>query len=214
MHHETPKRAPGCAVRTRLVALVVAIFNWHLVCVVVRVIAMALIYVTGIETAGKTTVCQGLKSRGFEAYDIDEGIAHYYDKVSKEQSEWLDSAQLRTQEWHSQNDYMMDRAHVERLKAKSVETSIYLCGTTQHDENVRDLFDQIFYLYLDEETLRRRMVDRRKTPFAYSPEEEAAVLSWHQSSEQTYRQLGVTMIDATRTPEQVLEDVLRGSTRP
>lgn len=169
---------------------------------------MPLVYITGIETAGKTTACNELINRGFEAYDIDEGIAHYYDKTSGEQSEWLSSADQRTPEWHQRNAYMMDRAHVQRLADEAKNKLIFLCGTTQHDEVVLDLFDKVVYLYLDEPTLKQRMSNRLSTEFAFSTEEQVAVLSWHKSSEDGYRERGASMVDATLPVEQVADAIL------
>jgi len=169
---------------------------------------MSFIYITGIETAGKSTVCRELKNRGFEAYDIDEGIAHYYDKATGEQSEWLGAAEARTSEWHETRAYMMDRSHVERIKAQAKDKPIFLCGTTQNDEIVLDLFDKLIYLYLDEDTLRDRMSKRSSTELAFAPHEQQAVLSWHKPCEDKYRKLGATMVDATQPNDKVIESIL------
>ena len=59
---------------------------------------MPFIYVTGIETAGKTTICRELKKLGYGAYDIDKGIAHYYNKATGGRSEWLVSAEDRSED--------------------------------------------------------------------------------------------------------------------
>lgn len=169
---------------------------------------MALVYITGIETAGKTTVCNELRKRGHEAHDIDEGIAHYYDKVTGKQSEWNGAAERRTKEWHQTRAYMMDRAHVERFAQEAKDKTIFLCGTTQNDEVVLDLFDSVVYLYLDEATLRQRMSNRLETEFSFAPHEQEAVLGWHNSSENVYRNRGAIMIDATRPINEVAETIL------
>ncbi len=170
---------------------------------------MALIYITGIETAGKSTVCKELLRRGYEACDIDEGIAHYYDKVTGEQSEWNGSSERRTREWHKTRHYMMDRKHVKQLAKQAQNKPIFLCGTTQNDKVVLDLFGELVYLYLDEATLRQRMKNRLSTEFAFAPHEQEAVLSWHKSSEDTYRQHGATMIDATQPVERIVDKIIK-----
>lgn len=169
---------------------------------------MSLIYITGIETAGKTTVCNELKKHGYEAYDIDEGIAHYYNKKSGQRSEWLGSAAARTEAWHQKNDYMMDRDQVAKYAEQATDKPIFLCGTTQNDNVVIDLFDKVIYLYLDEPTLRHRMDKRDSGEFGFAPHEKQAILSWHTSSEQNYRQRGATMIDATQPLDDVLNEII------
>jgi shikimate kinase len=170
--------------------------------------AMPLIYVTGIETAGKTSCCNELKRLCYEAYDIDKGIAHYYNKLTGKQSEWLNSAEARTKEWHEQNYYMMDRKHVEKFKLAAEDKLIFLCGTTQNDEVVLDLFDKVIYLYLDESTLRQRMNSRHSGEFAFAPHEQKAILGWHKPSEGMYRNHGATMIDATEPLDTVVNKII------
>jgi len=172
---------------------------------------MSLIYVTGIETAGKTTACNELKKRGYEAHDFDEGIAHYYDKATGKQSEWLGSVEARTADWHQKNDYVMDRFYIERLAEQAKSKPIFLCGTTQNDEVVLDLSDKTVYLFLDEDTLRLRMNNRQSGKFAFAEHEQQAIISWHKSSEDGYRERGSTMIDATLPIEKVIESILVAS---
>lgn len=169
---------------------------------------MSLIYVTGIETAGKTSSCRALKRLGYEAYDIDQGIAHYYDTATGTRSEWLSSAAARTKEWHEQHDYMMDRAHVAKFKQAAKDRPIFLCGTTQSDEAVLDLFDKVIYLYLDEATLRQRMHNRGSGAFGFAPHEKKAILGWHKSSEAAYRKRGAVMIDATQPLHDVVTQII------
>jgi dephospho-CoA kinase len=174
---------------------------------------MPLIYVTGIETAGKTTACSELKKRGYEAHDIDKGIAHYYDKETGKQSEWLGSVEDRTEEWHQKNDYSMDRVEVERFEKEAKDKPIFLCGTTQNDDTVLDLFDQVIYLYLDEVTLRQRMARRQPNEFAFAEHEKKAILSWHKTSEEAYRMRGAVMVDATKPINEVADSILEATIR-
>jgi broad-specificity NMP kinase len=169
---------------------------------------MSLIYVTGIETAGKTTVCKGLKRHGFEAYDIDEGIAHFYNIRTGARSEWLASAEDRSEAWHQQNEYMMDREHVQRLAQQVHSKHIILCGTTQRDDVVLDLFDKVICLFLDEKRLKDRIAARGAGEFGYAPHEEQAILGWHKTSEGTYRKRGAHMIEASQPVDVVLEEVI------
>lgn len=174
---------------------------------------MSLTYLTGIETAGKTTVCNELKNQGYEAYDIDEGIAHYYNKKTGQRSEWLGSAAARTKSWHLENDYMMDRDHVAQIKKQAKDKPIFLCGTTQNDEVVLDLFDKIVYLSLDEDTLKARMDKRDSGEFGFAPHEKQAILSWHTSSENAYKKRGAVIVDATQPLGVVVRHILAAANK-
>lgn len=169
---------------------------------------MSLIYVTGIETAGKTTNCNELKKRGYEAHDIDDGIAGYFNKQTGVRSDGASNAEKHATDWSEQNVYMMDRQQVGTYAKQAKSKLIFLCGTTQSDELVLDLFDKVIYLYLDEATLRRRMAKRREGEFAFASHEKEAVLSWHKSSEEKYRQCGATMLDASQPVERTADQIL------
>jgi len=169
---------------------------------------MSLVYVTGIEAAGKTTTCQELKKRGYEAYDIDEGIAHFYNVVTGKQARWVDSPTGRSEAWYNQHEYMMERSKVEQLVKKAKDTTIFLCGTTRLDFLVIDVFDQIIYLYLDEATLRQRLSMRQSFEWGSAPYERDMILAWHKPTEDDYKEYGATMIDATQSVASVVDEIL------
>ncbi len=173
---------------------------------------MALIYVTGIETAGKTTSYNELKRRGYEAYDIDDGIAGYCNKLTGVRVEAATDTEKHAADWHERNAYMMDRQQVAAYVAKAKHKPIFLCGTTQSDEVVLDLFDKVIYLYLDETTLQQRMAKRGKGEFGFAPHEKAAILGWRKPCKEKYQQFGASMIDAAQPLEQVIDEILAAST--
>lgn len=170
---------------------------------------MPLIYVTGVETAGKSTVCKELQKRGYEAHDIDGEIAHYYHKASSKKSERIPLAIKRTEEWYDQHAYTMDRARVEELKLKSKTKPIFLCGTTRNDDVVLDLFDLVIYLQLDDATLKQRLDIRSPNEFGNASHERAKILGWQASSEEAYRRLGATIFDATQPVAKVVAQILK-----
>ncbi len=172
---------------------------------------MPLIYLTGIETAGKTTTCKELKKRGYEAYDVDEGIAHFYNIVTGKQGTWIDSATGRSEAWYNQHEYLMERSQVEELARKAKDKTIFLCGTTRLDFVVTDLFDQILYLYLDEATLRQRLAIRQSFEWGSAPYERDMILGWHKPTEDDYREYGATMIDATKPIDKVVDEIVKAA---
>ncbi|SRR6266702_1817770 len=170
---------------------------------------MPLIYITGIEAAGKSTSTLELKKRGYETYDIDHGIAGYFNKNTGESSDGATDAEKHSPHWHKDNTYMMDRQQVEGYAKQAKDKAIFLCGTTQSDEVVLDLFDKVIYLYLDEETLKQRMARRVEGEFGFAPHEKEVILSWRVSSKDKYRKLGATMIDASLPIQEVVDAILR-----
>ena len=169
---------------------------------------MALIYVTGIEAAGKTTVCKELIDRGYEAYDIDQGMAHFYNIITGKQATVASSAVKRTEAWYSQHVYRMDHTKVEHYRKKTKGKAVFLCGTTRSDYVVIDLFDEIVYLYLDEVTLIQRLRARKPFEFGSAAHERAMILGWRKPTEEDYRDFGATMINATKPLVEVIDEVI------
>jgi dephospho-CoA kinase len=174
---------------------------------------MALVYVTGIEAAGKSTVCKELQKRGYEAYDIDQdGISAWFNISTGEQFVWPESDLVRNEAWYKDHEYKMIRSSVEQFAKAARSKPIFLCGTTQSDAEVLDLFDVVVYLYLDEATLRRRLAKRTGRGFGGATHELAQILSWHKSSEAAYRERCALMIDATKPIDQVVDRILENYT--
>ncbi len=70
-----------------------------------------------------------------------------------------------------------------------------------------DLFNEVFVLEVDIETLQRRLDVRPADEFGNEPEERALVLRVHQTREDLPSR-GVS-IDATRPVADVVDDILR-----
>ena len=70
-----------------------------------------------------------------------------------------------------------------------------------------DLFDEVFVLEVDIETLQRRLDVRPADEFGNGPEERALVLRVHQTREDL--PLRGVSIDATRPVADVVDDILR-----
>jgi hypothetical protein len=136
---------------------------------------LALVWVTGISGAGKSTVCALLKGLGQQAADADEdGYSHWADRSTGQPvaeppdpvpAGWLDSF-----------GWKIRRAKVEALAAGSHDRVAFLCGSAENEAEVRDRFDLIVCIVVDDGTLRERLATRTTNDFGKNPEELAAAL--------------------------------------
>ncbi|MGW1284672.1 hypothetical protein ACWDBD_45590 [Streptomyces sp. NPDC001118] len=89
----------------------------------------------------------------------------------------------------------------------------------ENEADVRDLFDLIVCLVMDEDTLRHRLATRTTNAFGHHPEELAAALKWNPRMRAIYQGRGATNIDASKPVTEVVYSVidavqgLTGSTR-
>jgi hypothetical protein len=167
-----------------------------------------LVWVTGTSGVGKSTVCELLKRRGEHAVDADwDGYNHWVDRTTGQVV--TDPPYPAPAGWLDRYGWRISRAKVAALKA-SGETA-YLFGTVENEADVRDLFDIIVCLAIDNRTLRERLLGRTTNAFGQHPEELAAALGFNDTAESTYRRLGATIVDASMPPAAIADAILAAS---
>lgn len=172
-----------------------------------------LVWVTGNSGAGKSAVCELLKSRGELAVDADNGgYNHWVDRTTGQVV--VDPRDPVPAGWLDRFGWQTSRAEVEVLAAKARESLVFFCGSTENDAAVRDLFDLVVCLVIDDDSLRDRLLTRTSNSFGKHPEELAAALDANESAEATYRRLGATLVvDGTRPLPDVADAILAAARR-
>ncbi len=170
---------------------------------------MSLIFVTGISGAGKTTVREELSRRGLRAYDTDEDeIAQWRNKITGEITP-LVAADDRTPAFIAANDWIAHPERVRDLAWEGEQTTVFLCGSVGNDDEVWSFFTKVFVLSIDEDTMRRRLATRTSHDFGTKPHELEILLAWRRMIEDHYAGLGARIVDATRSPASVADEILR-----
>lgn len=171
---------------------------------------MALIYITGIPGAGKSTIRQELLCRGYEAYGgAEDGIAAFYNnKTGAKISGWVEATD-RTPEWSAQHAWKINRLAVKELKDRAKNKAVFLCAVRRNDvDELWDLFDKVIALVIDKETLQQRLATRTNNDVGKTPTELTNILERQRTSQEKYEKLGAIIIDATQPVEQVVDKVI------
>lgn len=172
---------------------------------------MALIFVTGTSGAGKSTVREELRRRGARAYDTDEDeIAQWTNKVTGELTPLIADAH-RTPEFLVQNDWKADPERVRQLAEEGEGNTVFLCGVIGNEDDVWPFFEKVFLLSIDEATMRHRLLTRTAHDFGTKPHELELLLAWNESIDEHYLCRGAIVIDATRPPSFVVDEILQTS---
>ena len=170
---------------------------------------MALNYITGMPGSGKTAVRDELERRGFTTYDIDDGLAHYYNLETNEPVTHHMPAEARTVEWREKHAWKVPRSTIEKLRTEAVDKPVFLCGIVANDaDDFWDLFDTVFALIIDEPTLRHRITTRTTGDYGKNEHEFASLLAWQHTAADDYRKLGAVIIDATQPLTSVVDEIL------
>lgn len=173
---------------------------------------MPVVWVTGSSGAGKSTVCALLKARGEPAFDADwDGYNHWVDRTGGQTV--TDPPDPVPAGWLDRFAWRISRAEVAALAAGMRGQTAFLCGLAENEAEVRDLFDLVVCLTVDNKTLRDRLLARTTNSFGKHPEELAAALGYNDRAESAYRRLGATIVDGTRPPAEVADAIVTAAGR-
>jgi dephospho-CoA kinase len=169
---------------------------------------MSLFYITGIAGAGKSTVCEELSKQGYVAHEGDDNLSAFYNNTTGEKVDRPTTIGDRTPEWRSEHTWKMSKDALLKLKAGAKENPVFVCGVASNEEEYIDVFDKVFALDVDVETMKHRVKTRTKGDFGKSAHEMETLLDWHNSTQDYYRKIGAHIIDATKPIEWIVDDIL------
>ena len=157
--------------------------------------------IEGVSGTGKTSVCKELQRRGYHAINGDRELAYQGDP---ETGTPTDGA---THEHH-----IWDVEKVKALVANQDEAVTFFCGGSRNFSKFIDLFDGVFVLEVDLDTMNRRIDERvalDPTDWGGKPEERELIVRLHQTKEDIPKN-GI-IIDATAPIEHVVDEIVRQS---
>jgi dephospho-CoA kinase len=169
---------------------------------------MPLFYITGISGSGKSTITSELKRLGYEAYDIDD-MASWYNEVTGEfeLDNWLDSVN-RTGEFYKTYSWKVPREKVEAITKSDAGKTIFLSGSVANENELVELFDKVFALAIDDDTLRHRLLTRTNNNYGKNPAELRQSLEWNNGITDKYKSSGYIIMDATRSVDSVVNEII------
>ena len=170
---------------------------------------MPFIYITGPSGAGKSTVRNELIARGYEAHDTDEdGMSAWFDNQTLERVEFL-KAQDRPADWFEKHDFRLSSERVKELANRAKNKIIFLCGIPANDKEFREYYDNVICLVIDKDTMVQRVAERTTNDFGKSPDELVLMLYWHGKMLERYKEWGATMVDASRSLDEVVDEIIK-----
>lgn len=107
--------------------------------------------IEGVSCAGKTTVCDELRQRGYHTIHGDRELAYFGDL---ETGEPVDDCASENRSW------IWDVEKVSALVADQSHPASFFCGGSRNSDRFIGLFDEVFVLEIDLATLNRRLAAR------------------------------------------------------
>lgn len=152
--------------------------------------------VEGVSGTGKTSVCKELRRRGYHAINGDRELAYQGDPETGEPTDGRG---------HEHHIWRIDT--VKAIVADKSVAATFFCGGSRNFSKFIGLFDGVFVLEVDLDTLNRRLDDRPADEWGGRPAERELIARRHQSKEDTPKS-GIS-IDATVSIAQVVDEIVR-----
>ena len=163
--------------------------------------------IEGVSGAGKTAVCTELQRRGYRAIHGDRQLVYRGDPETG--LPMAPEAGTPTAKWMSEH-HIWDVGKVKALVTNQDEAVTFFCGNSRNFSKFIDLFDGVFVLDVDLDTMNRRIDERvalDPTDWGGKPEEKELAARLHRTKEDIPS--GGIVIDATQPLVNVVDEILR-----
>ena len=152
--------------------------------------------IEGVSGTGKTSVCEELQRRGYQAIHGDRELAYQGDPETGEPTDGFA---------HEHHIWHVDK--VRTLIADRDEAVTFFCGGSRNFAKFIDLFDGVFVLEVDLDTLDRRLDQRTASEWGGGrPPERELITRLHETKEDVPEN-GIP-IDATAPIAGVVDEIL------
>ena len=154
--------------------------------------------IEGVSCAGKTTVCDELQRRGYQAIHGDRELAYSGD---------LETGKPVDASTGEQGAWIWDIAKVRNLVADQTHAASFFCGGSRNSARFIELFDAVFVLELDWDTLNRRLVARPENEWGGTASDGEAFARFQHTTKSGLPENAI-LIDATAPLAFVVDTIL------
>ena len=154
--------------------------------------------IEGVSGTGKTSVCKELQRRGYHAINGDNELAYQGDPKTGS-----------PMDGHGHDHHIWHVDKVKTLVASQDEEVTYFCGGSRNFSKFIHLFDGVFVLVVDRDTLARRLHQRSEDEWGGQQSQQEIIMRLHETKEDTPKN-GI-VVDATAPIARVVDEILRQS---
>jgi broad-specificity NMP kinase len=157
--------------------------------------------IEGVSCAGKTTVCDELRRRGNHAIDGDRELAYWGDLKTGEP---VGGGADEHRTW------MWDVEKVRDLVANKNHAATFFCGGSRNSGRFIDLFDGVFVLEIDLDTLNQRLAARPENEWGGTASEGESFARLQHETKEGLPENAIP-IDATAPLSSVVDTILENA---
>ena len=154
--------------------------------------------IDGVSCAGKTTVCDELQRRGYHAIHGDRELAYWGDPQTGAP---VDGSAGEHRTW------LWDVATVRALVADHTHAATFVCGGSRNADRFSDVWDGVFVLAIDLDTLNRRLAARPADAWGGSAREGESFARFQHATKEGLPTHAI-IIDATAPLARIVDTIL------
>jgi gluconate kinase len=154
--------------------------------------------IDGVSCTGKTTVCDELQRRGYHAIHGDRELAYWGDLKTGEP---VDGSADEHRTW------IWDVEKVRALVADQNHAATFFCGGSRNSDRFIGLFDDVFVLEIDLDTLNRRLAARPENEWGGTASEGESFARLQHATKEGLPENAI-LIDATAPITSVVDTIL------
>ena len=170
---------------------------------------MPLIYITGVAGSGKSTVLNELKNFGYITYEADENISSWEHKVTRKRISKSNHKLTTDPQFFNEHDWYIDKNEVNKIAQTAKYQTVFICGSVANEDEVWGYFDKVFCLYIDDKTLKQRIMSRTDKDFGKSKHELNHLLQLNDNIYRKYTALGAVIIDSNKPPKEIANKIIQ-----
>jgi adenylate kinase family enzyme len=162
--------------------------------------------IDGGSGTGKTTVAEELERRGYDVVHGDRTLAYYGDPLTGEPLDPAARERAKDDIAWGYERWIWPVDRVRALVADRTHEVTFFCGSSRNSPQFIALFDAVFALEVDLETLAGRLKRRPEDEFGGRADEQALIARRH--AMKVDNQKDAVSVDAARPVAQVVDDIL------
>lgn len=162
--------------------------------------------IEGLSGTGKTSVATELQRRGYHVIHGDRELAYKGDPRTGKPLDGSAHEQNILDAAFGHEHHLWNVDKVKSLLADRSHPISFFCGGSRNFHHFIDLFDGVFVLDVDLDTLKRRLASRPEDEFGGKPAEREVVLRLHATKEDIPG--NAKTIDATAPLASVVDVIL------
>ncbi len=162
--------------------------------------------IEGVSGTGKTSVATELQLRGYHVIHGDRELAYQGDPITGEPLRHSIDQSNKHGVAFAHEHHLWDINKVRAMTADRSHPLSFFCGGSRNFPRFIDLFDGVFVLQVDQDTLIRRLADRPEDEFGSNLAEQKFVLHLHETGRDIPK--NAINVDAAVPLASVVESIL------